>query len=49
MVGSEVRANRLMWFLAGAVCMALYLLGPHAILRNAYDVGERFSLWFNSL
>jgi hypothetical protein len=49
MVGSEVRSYRVMWFLAGAVTMAMYLLGPHAIARNAYDAAEGVSLWFGSL
>ncbi len=48
MVGSEMRANRLMWFLAGAVAMAMYLLGPHAILRNAYDAAGQVSAWVDS-
>lgn len=45
MARSEVRTYRVMWFVAGAVTMAMYLLGPHAILRNAYDAGERVSAW----
>lgn len=49
MVRSEVRTYRVMWFMAGAVTMAMYLQGPHAIARNAYDVGERVSIWFGSL
>ena len=49
MVRSEVRTYRVMWFMAGAVAMAMYLLGPHAILRNAYDAAEGVSLWFGSL
>ncbi|MBQ1500764.1 hypothetical protein ACQKOH_12685 [Sphingomonas sp. NPDC092331] len=49
MVRSEVRTYRVMWFLAGAVTMAMYLLGPHAIARNAYDAADRVSLWVASL
>jgi len=49
MVGSEVRAHRVMWFLAGAATMAMYLVGPHAIMRNAYDTAQGLSLWFGSL
>jgi len=45
MAGSEVRANRLMWFLAGAVTMAMYLMGPHAIVAKAYDLGYSASEW----
>ena len=44
-----MRSDKLIWFLAGAVCMALYLQGPHAIGREAYLLGERFSLWIDSL
>ena len=49
MASSEVRTNRLMWFMAGAVVMAVYLLGPHTLMRRAYDASESFSLWFSSL
>ena len=49
MAGSEVRTNRLMWFMAGAVVMAIYLLGPHALIDRAYDTSQSFSLWFASL
>ncbi|NYT40924.1 hypothetical protein HZY97_09175 [Sphingomonas sp. R-74633] len=49
MVRSENRTYRVMWFLAGAVAMAMYLQGPHAIARNAYDAAEGASLWFGSL
>ena len=49
MVRGEVRTHRVMWFLAGAVTMAMYLQGPHAIARNAYDVSERVSLGFGAL
>lgn len=45
MAGSEVRANRLMWFLAGAVTMAVYLIGPHVIIHRAYDLGYSASEW----
>ncbi|MDG2535661.1 hypothetical protein P6144_18515 [Sphingomonas sp. HITSZ_GF] len=44
-----MRSYRLMWFLAGAVTMAMYLLGPNAIMRNAYDTAQGVSLWFGSL
>ncbi|MEP9358263.1 hypothetical protein [Sphingomonas sp. KR3-1] len=49
MVRSEVRSSRVMWFMAGAVAMAMYLQGPHAIVRNAYDTAQGVSLWFGSL
>jgi hypothetical protein len=49
MAGSEVRTNRLMWFMAGAVVMAVYLLGPHTLVHRVYDTGQSFSLWFASL
>ena len=49
MVGSEGRANRMMWYLAGAVTMAMYLLGPHAIADKAYDFSESAAGWVNSL
>ncbi len=49
MVRSEMRSHRVMWFLAGAVTMAMYLVGPHAIMRNAYDTAQGVSLWFGSL
>jgi hypothetical protein len=49
MVRSEVRTYRVMWFMAGAVTMAMYLLGPHAIARNAYDAGGRVAAWVDSL
>jgi hypothetical protein len=39
----------MMWFLAGAVAMAMYLMGPHAIMHEAYDLGQSASLWFVSL
>jgi hypothetical protein len=49
MVGSEMRTSRVMWFLAGAVVMAMYLQGPHAIARNAYETAQGVSLWFGAL
>jgi hypothetical protein len=49
MAGSKVRTHRLMWFLGGAVSMAMVLMGPHAIARSAYDAGERVSAWVASL
>ncbi len=45
MAGSEVRTGKLMWFAAGAASMAIYLLGPHAIMDRAYDMGESASEW----
>ena len=48
MVGSEGRANRMMWFLAGAVSMAVYLMGPHAILDKGYDLGSLAAAWVQS-
>ena len=49
MVRSENRTYRVMWFLAGAVTMAMYLQGPHALARNAYDTAQGVSLWFGAL
>ena len=48
MVGSEVRSNRLMWFAAGAATMAVYLMGPHAIVDKAYDLGYFAGEWIRS-
>lgn len=45
MAGGEMRANRLMWFAAGAVTMAMYLQGPHAIWDNAYQLAESAAFW----
>lgn len=45
MAGSEVRTGKLMWFAAGAASMAIYLLGPHAIIDRAYDMGHSASEW----
>jgi len=45
MVSGEMRANRLMWFFAGAVTMAMYLMGPHAIIDRAYDLGHEAGDW----
>ena len=45
MDGSEVRANRLMWFAAGAATMAIYLMGPHVIIDKAYAFGYSASEW----
>ncbi|HEX8300020.1 hypothetical protein [Sphingomonas sp.] len=45
MAGSEVRAGKLMWFAAGAASMAIYLLGPHALIDQAYDLGYSASEW----
>lgn len=45
MAGSEMRANRLMWFAAGAVTMAMYLMGPHAIYAKGYDLAQSASEW----
>jgi hypothetical protein len=44
-----MRANRMMWFLAGAVSMAMYLMGPHAIAHRAYAFGNSAALWVNAL
>ena len=49
MAGSEMRTNRLMWFAAGAVTMAMYLMGPHKIADKAYDLGYSASEWVSSL
>ncbi|WP_156022351.1 hypothetical protein [Sphingomonas sp. UNC305MFCol5.2] len=49
MVGSEGRANRVMWFMAGAVTMAMYLMGPYAIADKAYDFSAFAAGWVNSL
>ena len=49
MVGSEGRPNRIMWFLAGAVTMATYLQGPHAIADKAYAFSAFAAAWVNSL
>jgi hypothetical protein len=49
MVGSEGRTNRVMWFMAGAVTMAMYLMGPHAIADKAYDFTESTAAWVNAL
>ena len=43
-----MRANRLMWFLAGAVTMAVYLMGPHAIVEKGYMLGYSASEWVRS-
>jgi len=48
MVGSEGRANRVMWFLAGAVTMAVYLMGPHVIIDKGYDLGSFAAGWVQS-
>jgi len=48
MVGSEGRANRMMWFLAGAVTMAVYLMGPHAIFDKGYDLTSSAAGWVKS-
>jgi hypothetical protein len=45
MVSGEMRANRLMWFFAGAVTMAVYLMGPNAIINRAYDLGSEAGDW----
>ena len=49
MAGSEGRANRMMWFMAGAVTMAMYLMGPHVIWHKAYDLGAFTAAWVNGL
>ena len=49
MVGSEDRPNRMMWFMAGAVTMAMYLMGPRAIADKAYDLGESTAAWVHAL
>jgi hypothetical protein len=49
MAGSEGRANRMMWFMAGAVTMAMYLMGPHAIADKAYDFSGSVAAWVNAL
>ena len=43
-----MRANRLMWFAAGAAAMAIYLVGPHALVDRAYDMGQSASVWVRS-
>ncbi|MHA6719634.1 hypothetical protein ACX40Y_09285 [Sphingomonas sp. RS6] len=43
-----MRANRMMWFLAGAVTMAMYLMGPHAIVTEAYALGHFAGDWVRS-
>ena len=48
MVSGEMRTNRLMWFFAGAVTMAIYLLGPHAIIDRAYDLGSEAGDWIRT-
>ena len=48
MVGSEGRANRMMWFFAGAVTMAMYLMGPHAIIDRGYALGSSAADWVKS-
>jgi hypothetical protein len=48
MVGSEGRANRMMWFLAGAVTMAVYLMGPHTIIDKGYALGSSAAGWVQS-
>jgi hypothetical protein len=45
MARGEDRANRLMWFAAGAATMAVYLMGPHAIADKAYALGYSASEW----
>lgn len=45
MAGGEMRANRMMWFFAGAVSMAMALMGPHALLDKAYDLGQQAGDW----
>jgi hypothetical protein len=37
-----------MWFLAGAVTMAMYLMGPNAILNKGYHLGEAAAAWVQS-
>ena len=44
-----MRTNRLMWFMAGAVTMAVYLMGPHVILHKAYMLGYSASEWVRTL
>jgi hypothetical protein len=34
-----------MWFLTGAITMAMYLMGPHAIIAKAYDLGSSAAEW----
>jgi hypothetical protein len=48
MAGSEGRANRMMWFMAGAVTMAMYLMGPHVIIDRAYELGHFAGSWVQS-
>jgi len=45
MAGSEMRANRLMWFAAGAAAMAIYLVGPHDLADRGYDLAQSASEW----
>jgi hypothetical protein len=38
----------MMWFLAGAVTMAMYLMGPHVIADKAYDFAALAAAWVQS-
>jgi len=49
MAGGEMRANRLMWFAAGAAAMAVYLQGPHAIIDRAYELAGSTAFWLAAL
>jgi hypothetical protein len=48
MAGSEMRANRLMWFAAGAATMAIYLMGPQVILHKGHNLVQSASEWVQS-
>ena len=45
MAGGEVRTNRVIWFLAGAVTMAMYLVGPQGIASRGYESARLVSEW----
>ncbi len=49
MAGDEMRSNRLMWFAAGAVTMAVYLQGPHALVDKAYQVAGSTAFWLAAM
>ncbi len=53
MAGEEMRANRMMWFMAGAVTMAIYLVGPHKLINQGYELrdslGASAAQWVRTL
>lgn len=49
MAGGKVRSNRLMWFATGAATMALYLMGPHRLVSEAYSLADSAATWVNAL